>query len=91
MRTRFVSRILRLVTRESGQPIRNDFLSHESRLVGSPFAIRDLRGPKSRVTRDESLLATRDSWLMSPKSRISSDESRVASGEPASRDLKSIM
>ena len=55
----------RLVTRELGQPIRNPFISLKSRLAGSPLAIiPDLGGPKSRVTSDESLLATSDSWLM---------------------------
>ena len=60
----------RALDSELGHQIRNDFLSHESRLVGSSLAIRDLSGP----THDLSLLsrespvtsgehASRDLWL----------------------------
>ena len=73
----------RLVTRELGQPIRNDFPSHESQLAGSPLAIRDsslaIRNLSHdwRVRNRNSPIVTRDLRLLGRESRGMSHGSQV--------------
>ena len=82
---RFMSR-WRFVTRELGQPIRNDLVSQKSPLVGSPLASHDLCFVIHHLGVTKLLLATRDSGT--PKPLIKSHKSGASAG-PASHDLES--